>query len=75
MGSLVSGEICSVRGPVLGSQMVSSGASHFVANETFVVLDVFSMLGGGEIDPIYVHCHRVLSVFLGARGDIISSAS
>ena len=69
MGSLVAGEISPVGGLVFGSWVVPSGASHFMADETFVVSDVFGALGGGEVDSIHIHCHRVLSSFFGPRWD------
>ena len=69
MGSLVAGEISPVGGLVFGSQVVPSGAFHFMADETFVVLDVFGVLGGGEVDSIHIHCHRVSSGFFGPRWD------
>ena len=68
MGSLVLWKIRSVGGAVFGSWVVPSGTSHFVTDETFVVLDMFGTLGGSEIDSIHVHCHGVSGGFLGSRG-------
>ena len=61
MQSLVSWEVHSVGGFALDPRVVPSGASYSVADETFVVLDVFGALGGGEVDSVYIHCHRVFS--------------
>ena len=57
--------------------MVPSGASYFVADETFVVSDVFGALGGGEVDSVYVHCHRVFGGLFGSgvSGGVSLSAS
>ena len=72
MGSLVSGQVCLVRGMVFCSWVVSSGTSYSVADEALVVLNVFGALGGGEIDPIYLHCHWIFGSFLWSRvgGDV-----
>ena len=53
---------------VLSSRVVSGGASHSVADETFVVLNVLGALGRGEIDSIHVHCHGVFCDLFGSRG-------
>ena len=63
--SLVSGEIRAIGRFVFDSRMVPSQASYLVADETFVVSDVFGALGGGEIDSVHVHCHRVFSGLFG----------
>ena len=77
MGSLVSREICSVGRFISRSWMVSGGASYSVTNETFVVSNVFGALGGGEVDSVYIHCHRVSGGLLGSRvsGGVSLSAS
>ena len=66
VGSLVLGEIGLIGGPVFGPWMIPSGTSHFVADEAFIVSDVFSTLGGGEVDSVYIHCHGVSSNLFGS---------
>ena len=66
MGSLVSREVGSVGGLVSVPWMVPGGTSYFVANEAFVVSDMFSALGGGEIDSVHVHSHRVFRSLFGS---------
>ena len=46
MGSLVPREVGSVGSLISCSWMVPSGASYLVADETFVVSDMFGALGG-----------------------------
>ena len=48
------------------SRVVSGGASNLVADETFVVLDVFCPLDWSEIDLVNIHCHRISRVFSGS---------
>ena len=59
------------------SRMVPSGTSYSVADETFVVSDVFGALGGGEVDSVYVHCHGVFGrpSGSGVSGGVSLSAS
>ena len=59
MWSLVAREVGSIGGFILCPRVIPSGTSYSVANETFVVSDVFGALGGGEVDSVYVHCHGV----------------
>ena len=63
MGSLVSGEVRpvgrAIGGIVSSFRVIPHGASYFVADKTFVVADVFRSLGGGEVDSVYIHGHRV----------------
>ena len=66
MGSLISREVRSVRGFVFHPWVVSGGTPYTVANETFVVSDMFGALGGGEVDSVYVHCHGVSSGLFGS---------
>ena len=66
MGPLVSREVSSVGSLISCSQMVPSGASYSVADETFVVSDVFGVLGGGEVGSVYVHCHGVFGGLFGS---------
>ena len=77
MGSLVSGEVRSVGSLISCSRVVPGGASYFVTDETFVVSDVFGALGGGEIDPVHVHCHGVFGGLFGSgvSGGVSLSAS
>ena len=49
------------------SRMVSSGAPNLVADETFVVLDVFCPLDRSEVDLVDMHCHWIPRVFSGSR--------
>ena len=60
MWSLVSREVRSVGRFVSDPRVISGGTSHLMADEAFVVSDVFGALGGGEVDLIYVHCHGIL---------------
>ena len=52
---------------VLDSQVVSSGAPYSVTDEAFVVLDMFGMLGGGEVDSVYIHSHGIFGGFFWSR--------
>ena len=63
MWSLISRKVHLIGRSVFDSQMVSGRASYLVANETLVVSDMFGALGGGEVDPVYVHCHWVFGLF------------
>ena len=76
MGSLVLREVGSVGSLISCSRVVSSGTSYFVADETFVVSDMFGAVGGGEVDTVYVNCHGVFGLF-GSRvsGGVSLSAS
>ena len=65
MGPLVSREIRSVGRFVLCSRVISGRAPYSVANETFVVSDMFGALGGGEVDSVYVHCHGIFGGLFG----------
>ena len=67
MGSLVPRGVRSIGSLIFCSQMIPSGASYSVADETFVVSDVFGALGGGEVDSVYVHCHGVSVGLFGSR--------
>ena len=75
VGALVSGEVGFGQVTLPSSRMISSGASYFVANETFVVSDVFGSLGGCEVNAVYVHCHRIFGGFPGSgEGNIVGSS-
>ena len=77
MGSLVSREVRSVGRFVSCSQVVSGGTPYSVADETFVVSDMFGALGGGEVDSVYIHCHGIFGGLFGSRvsGGVSLSAS
>ena len=77
MGSLVPGLVALDRGMSFCSRVISGGASNLVADETFVVLDVFCPLYWSEVDLVDVHHHRILRVFSGSWGgwDIVCSSS
>ena len=77
MGPLVSREICSIGRFGSCSRVISGGAPYSVADETFVVSDVFGALGGGEVDSVYVHCHGIFGGLFGPRvsGGVSLSAS
>ena len=77
MGVLVSGLVAFDGCASFGSRMVLSGASDFVADEAFVVLDVFCPLDRDQVDPVNVHSHRIPRVFSGScRGrDVVSPSS
>ena len=77
MGSLIARGVGSIGSFILGPQVISSGASHSVTDETFVVSDVFGALGRREIDSVYVHFHRIFGGLFGSRvsGGVSLSAS
>ena len=64
MRALVSGEVGFGGGAFPIPGVVSGGASYFVADETFVVSDVFCPLDWCEVYLVDVHCHGVSSTFL-----------
>ena len=59
------------------SRMVPGGTFDSVADETFIVLDVFGSLDQGEIDPVDVHGHRIPGIFPGScgGGNVVGSSS
>ena len=65
MGALVSGEVGLHWGPSFGSIMVVGRISHFVADETFVVSNVFGSLDQCQIDSVHIHG---IWITLGAFG-------
>ena len=56
-----------VGGFVFDPWVVSGGTSYSMADEAFVVPNMFGVLGGEEIDLIHVHSHRVFDGLLGSR--------
>ena len=77
MGVLVLGLVAFDGCASFSSRMIPGGASDFVADETFVILDVFCPLDQGKVDPVDVHSHRIPRVFSGScrGGDVVSPSS
>ena len=77
MGSLIARGVGSIGSSIFSSRVISSGTSHSVTDETFVVSDVFGALSRRQIDSVYVHCHRIFGGLFGSRvsGGISLSAS
>ena len=77
MGALVSRLIGFDGCTSFSSRMVLSGTSDFVADETFVVLEVFCPLGQGKIDSVHIHSHRIPRGLSGScsGGNVVSPPS
>ena len=76
VGALVLGEVGFCGGTLPSSRVILCGTSYFVADETFIVSDVFCLLDWGKVDLIYIHGHGIFGVFLRSRErDIVGSPS